>query len=107
MITAQDIADEHCYVDVASMLEALEVDDEPAGIDLIHGTPDSDRPAYCAREIWVVSGWLAPRLKEKGQRVIKVGGCQCWARAVPAMGLEIHLDPVLQEIASECCLTEA
>jgi hypothetical protein len=50
-------------------------------------------------EHWVVSDWLAARLREKGHTVGGLGGLTVWGR--PATGQAISMDPWIQEIFRE------
>lgn len=58
---------------------------------------DPDYPE--AYEHWIVSGWLASRLKEKGEMVGEIFNLTIWGRTTT--GQAILLDSVIQEIAEE------
>lgn len=50
-------------------------------------------------EWWLVTPWLAARLKEQGEIVIEEYGCRWWGRTTS--GQAIYMDSVIQEICGE------
>ena len=47
-------------------------------------------------EWWLIDSWLAERLKEQGEIIIKELGCRWWGRLTS--GQAIYMDGVIQEI---------
>ena len=50
-------------------------------------------------EWWLVTPWLAERLKEQGEVIIEEYGCYWWGRQ--SSGQAIYMDGVIQEICGE------
>ncbi|MBS6831862.1 MAG: hypothetical protein KH216_03380 [Clostridiales bacterium] len=50
-------------------------------------------------EWWLVTPWLAERLKELGEIIIDELGCRWWGRLTS--GQAIHMDSVIREICGE------
>lgn len=50
-------------------------------------------------EWWLVTPWLAARLKEQGEIVIDEYGCHWWGRTTS--GQAIYMDSVIQEICGD------
>ncbi|CBK64712.1 hypothetical protein [Alistipes shahii] len=50
-------------------------------------------------EWWLVTPWLAERLKEQGEVIIDELGCRWWGRQ--SSGQAIYMDGVIQEICGE------
>ena len=50
-------------------------------------------------EWWLVTPWLAERLKEQGEIIIDKLGCRWWGRQTS--GQAIYMDGVIQEICGE------
>lgn len=72
--------------DAKSASEACEIDDlEPYELDVL--------------EHWVVSEWLANKLRKHGEKVQNLGNLEVWARTTT--GQSIYTDGVIQLIASE------
>lgn len=60
---------------------------------------DPDAEPSEAYEHWLVSDWLADKLREKGEMVGEVCGLMIWGRCTT--GQVIYMDHVIQEIAEE------
>ena len=50
-------------------------------------------------EWWLVTPWLAERLKEQGEIIIDKLGCRWWGRLTS--GQAIYMDGVIQEICGD------
>ena len=50
-------------------------------------------------EWWLVTPWLAERLKEQGEIIIDKLGCRWWGRLTS--GQAIYMDGVIQEICGQ------
>ena len=89
----------HCTCNVTALVNELLKFDSEVAIDMMHGDPETENLAYPADQVWVVTDWLAGRLKAKGERVIRIENQSYWARR--GDGPCIHLDAVILDIAKE------
>lgn len=87
-VEADTVDESLCAEDIHDAIR--EVADE-AGVDL----HDHQREIY---EWWIVSPWLARRLREHGEHVVDVDGVECWGRT--CTGQALKLDSVICEIAA-------
>ena len=98
-MTPEDIAREHVHCNVTGLVSELIELDSDLGRDIMYGHEDDEQRAYDAFEVWIVSHWLARRLKTHNHRVIELGYQHYWARG--AAGQAISMDPVIEAIAKE------
>lgn len=76
---------------VEELIQAGKIDEEYAYPFLV-----SDGEIF---EWWLVTRWLAERLKEHGEVVIDAFDCHWWGRQ--SSGQAVYMDDVIQKIAGE------
>lgn len=76
---------------VEELIQAGKIDE-----DYAYPFLDSDEEIF---EWWLVTRWLAERLKEHGEVVIDAFDCHWWGRQ--SSGQAVYMDSVIQEIAGE------
>ena len=99
--TTQDncrrLVDNHVYHNVSYLVQELSKDEKYSN-DLMEVQVqfnDEDYPDE-ALEHWLVSNWLAERLREEGEMVIEFLGLTIWGRTTS--GQAIYIDSVIEDI---------
>ena len=100
-VTTQDncrrLVDEHVYHNVSYLVQELSKDEKYMD-DLLEVQVqfnDEDYPDE-ALEHWLVSAWLAHRLREEGEMVIDFMNLTIWGRTTS--GQAIYIDSVIEDI---------
>lgn len=96
-MTPDQIVDRHVHCNVTGLVSELIDCDSDLGREMMYGSPEDEQRAYDAMEVWLVSHWLAARLRERGHRVVECWYQSYWARG--ASGGAVLRDPVIQQIA--------
>lgn len=90
MKAEQELVRNHILYAQGSVVEYLLKTDECL-IDYIYNLEDAE-----VMEWWLVTDWLAERLKEQGGVIIDDYGCYWWGRT--CSGQAIYMDAVMTEI---------
>ena len=100
-VTTQDncrrLVDNHVYHNVSYLVQELSKDEKYSN-DLMEVQVqfnDEDYPDE-ALEHWLVSNWLAERLREEGEMVVEFLGLTIWGRTTS--GQAIYIDSVIEDI---------
>jgi len=102
--TTQDncrrLVDEHVHQNVSYLVQELGGDDrymdELLEVQVKYDATDVDDYGQEALEHWLVSTWLANRLREEGEMVIEFLGLTIWGRTTS--GQAIYIDSVIEDI---------
>jgi len=102
--TTQDncrrLVDNHVYHNVSYLVQELSKDeqymDELLEVQVKYDATDVDDYGEEALEHWLVSDWLANRLREEGEMVVEFMGLTIWGRTTS--GQAICIDSVIEAV---------
>ena len=96
----QKLVSQYIYIDASHLVNELHSKLLAGFGDAYEGMPYEENGEETQTDIfeyWIVSPWLADRLAEKNEKIIKALDICFWGRSTT--GQAIYLDGVIQEIA--------
>lgn len=89
MLTEKELVDRHILCDQSTVVEEL-IKSGAIPDESLYGE------WYEVLEWWLVTNWLAERLRDEGEVIVEDCGCHWWGRTTS--GQAIYMDSVIREI---------